>query len=126
MGQRNPTPSAAREKRRVLHCGDWGFRRGCVALQDLEQETDWTVLTTINAPRWPHVTGDEMELWLAGSGEVDTAALQAFFYECDLGAQLKFLRGRRIPVERALVALDRHIRAGFPRGFRFPLDDWAA
>ena len=92
----------------------------------MEQEADWTVLTTINAPRWPHVTGDDLEGWLTGGGDVDTAALQAFFYECDLGAQLKFLRGRRIPVELALAALDRHIRAGFPRGFHFPLDDWAA
>ena len=52
--------------------------------------------------------------------------LQAFFYECDLGAQLGFLRGRRIPVEQALAVLDQYVRPGFPTGFHFPLDAWAA
>lgn len=111
----------------------------------MEQETDWVVLTTVNAPRWSHVTGDDLECWLSSGegvstlrggrtcrgqqslqGDVDTAALQAFFYECDLGAQLQFLRGRHISVEQALSALDRHIRPGFQKGFCFPLDAWAA
>jgi len=34
----------------------------------MEHEADWTVLTTINAPRWPHVTGDDLEDWLTGVG----------------------------------------------------------
>ena len=111
----------------------------------MEQETDWFVLTTVNASRRSPVTGDDLECWLTGGqggctmqggctcrsqqgpqGDVDTAALQAFFYECDLGAQLQFLRGRHISVEQALSALDRHIRPGFPKGFLFPLDAWAA
>jgi hypothetical protein len=89
---------------------------------------DWMVLTTINAPRHVMVTGDDLEAWLRGSlaGEVDTMGLQAFFYECDLGAQLGFLRGRHIPVEQALVALDKYVRIGFPKNFPFPLDAWAA
>ena len=91
----------------------------------MEHETDWYVLTTVNAPRWPHVTGDDLEGWLRGRGDVDTAALQAFFCECDLGAQLHFLRGRSIPVEQALATLDRHVRPGFPKTYRFPLDAWA-
>jgi len=95
---------------------------------------DWMVLTTINAPRHVMVTGDDLEAWLrgghAGGGhtgsEVDTMGLQAFFYECDLGAQLGFLRGRHIPVEQALATLDQYVRPGFPKGFHFPLDAWAA
>jgi hypothetical protein len=91
----------------------------------MEHETDWYVLTTVNAPRWPHVTGDDLEGWLRGRGDVDTAALQSFFLECDLGAQLHFLRGRDIPVEQALATLDRYVRPGFPKTYRFPLDAWA-
>ena len=97
----------------------------------MEHESDWYVLTTINAPRGKLVTGDDVERWLlAAPGttitDVDTAGLQAFFYECDLGAQLKFLRGRNIPVERALTVLDQYVRPGFPAGYRFSLDAWGA
>ncbi|MDD2746384.1 MAG: hypothetical protein PHG39_02400 [Acidithiobacillus ferrooxidans] len=104
---------------------------------------DWMVLTTINAPRHVVVTGDDLDAWLrgnpspgaspsqgaslaAGASEPDTMGLQAFFYECDLGAQLGFLRGRHIPVEQALAVLDQYVRPGFPTGFHFPLDAWAA
>ncbi len=87
---------------------------------------DWMVLTTINAPRHVMVTGDDLEAWLRGAPEVDTMGLQAFFYECDLGAQLGFLRGRHIPVEQALATLDQYVRLGFPKNFAFPLDAWAA
>lgn len=97
----------------------------------MTQNKDWMVLTTINAPRHVMVTGDDLEAWLrgtpaGGTAEVDTMGLQAFFYECDLGAQLGFLRGRHIPVEQALTTLDHYVRPGFPKGFHFPLDAWAA
>jgi hypothetical protein len=96
-----------------------------------DANNDWMVLTTVNAPRHLMVTGDDLEAWLRGSlaggaSKVDTMGLQAFFYECDLGAQLGFLRGRHIPVEQALAALDQYVRPGFPTGFHFPLDAWAA
>ena len=45
--------------------------------------------------------------------------------ECDLGAQLGFLRGRHIPVEKALAALDQYVRPGFPKDFHFHIDAWA-
>ncbi|MHB1659533.1 hypothetical protein [Thiomonas sp.] len=100
-----------------------------------ESNNDWMVLTTINAPRHLMVTGDDLEAWLrgtpaggslaGGASEVDTMGLQTFFYECDLGAQLGFLRGRHIPVEQALATLDQHVRPGFPKDFHFPLDAWA-
>ena len=92
-------------------------------------KNDWMVLTTINAPRHIMTTGDDLEAWLRGSragGSPDVMGLQAFFYECDLGAQLGFLRGRNIPVEQALAALDQYVRPGFPKGFHFPLEVWAA
>ena len=100
----------------------------------MTHNNDWMVLTTINAPRHVMMTGDDLEAWLRGTpagstSEVDTMGLQAFFYECDLGAQLGFLRGRHIPVEQALAALDhldQYVRPGFPTGFHFPLDAWAA
>jgi hypothetical protein len=91
-----------------------------------DSNNDWMVLTTINAPRHRRVTGGDLEAWLRGTPGVDTMGLQAFFYECDLGAQLGFLRGRHIPVEQALAALDQYVRPGFPTGFHFPLDAWAA
>ena len=97
----------------------------------LKQNNDWMVLTTINAPRHIMVTGDDLEAWLRDSPAgvmslVDTMGLQAFFYECDLGAQLGFLQGRHIPVKQALAALEQYVRPGFPAGFHFPLDTWAA
>ncbi len=87
---------------------------------------DWMVLTTINAPRRSPATGDDLADWLGAVDDPDTMGLQAFFYECDLGAQLGFLRGRHIPVEQALAVLDQYVRPGFPTGFHFPLDAWAA
>ncbi|MBN6742396.1 hypothetical protein JKG47_18120 [Acidithiobacillus sp. MC6.1] len=89
---------------------------------------DWMVLTTINAPRHTALPGDGLEFSLRNPSvdTVDTMALQAFFYECDLGAQLGFLQGRNIPVEVALSALDSIVRPGFPKGYRFPLDSWSA
>ena len=97
----------------------------------MTQNKDWMVLTTINAPRHVMVTGDDLESWLRGAlpgatSEVDTMGLQAFFYECDLGAQLGFLEGRHIPVEQVLAALDQYVRPVFPKDFHFPLDAWAA
>ncbi|MHB1705101.1 MAG: hypothetical protein ACYCSH_03495 [Acidithiobacillus sp.] len=91
----------------------------------MTQNNDWVVLTTINAPRHVMVTGDDLEAWLSGTSEVDTMGLQAFFYECDLVAQLGFLRGRHIPVEKALAALDQYVRPGFPKDFHFHIDAWA-
>jgi hypothetical protein len=61
---------------------------GPIRIKLLDMNKDWMVLTTINAPRHVMVTGDDLEAWLRGTAEADTMGLQAFFYECDLGAQL--------------------------------------
>ncbi|WP_436395495.1 hypothetical protein ACSDBR_15505 [Acidithiobacillus ferriphilus] len=91
-------------------------------------KNDWMVLSTINAPRRVPITGDALEASLRAQSidQVDSMALQTFFYECDLGAQLGFLRGRNLPVVVALSALDRFVRPGFAHGYHFPLDAWAA
>lgn len=90
----------------------------------MELDSDLFVLTTVNAPRKNPVSGDELAAWLQGEGEPDPAALSAFFCECDLGAQLGFLRGRGIAVSSAIATMDRIVRPWYPTGYRFRLDSW--